>query len=96
VLLVVGDFDVNGRDDLAALNSSEMLWYSVDLSNCTQIGGAAVSLVASDVDGNGRDDLVGRNSASEIGYTRNVFDTSVSSWTMYTNVLLASLATRPS
>lgn len=67
--LVAGDFNGDGRDDLAGINSSQKVYYSVDLATWQNIPAALIQLAVGDFNGDGRTDLAGINSSGEIYYT---------------------------
>ena len=73
-LLLVGDFDGDGRtDDLAGVADNGTLWYTTNLSSWTQIPGRLSLLVTGDFDGDGRtDDLAGVADNGTLWYTTNL------------------------
>ncbi len=66
------DFDGDGRDDLAGLNSAGAIYYSTNLTGWTRILGTLSRLVAGDFDGDRKADLAGVNSAGAIYYTTDL------------------------
>ncbi|MCC9001772.1 MAG: hypothetical protein LM549_03985, partial [Candidatus Competibacter sp.] len=66
------DFDGDGRDDLAGLNSAGAIYYTTNLTGWTRILGTLSRLVAGDFDGDRKADLAGVNSAGAIYYTTDL------------------------
>jgi len=67
--LVGGDFNVDGRDDLAGVNSAGRIYYSLDLASWVNIPETLTQLAVGDLNNDGRDNLVGTTSTGSIFYT---------------------------
>jgi hypothetical protein len=73
---VAGDFNGDGKADLAGLNSAGSIYYSTNLTNWTQISGALSRLASGNYNGDLYADLAGLNGAGSIYYS-----TGLSAWT---------------
>jgi hypothetical protein len=81
--LVSGDFNGNGRTDLAALAPNGSVWVSTSLTSFSQVfAGPLVSLIVGDFNGDGTTDLAGLDSNGNILYTINL-----STWTQIPGTL---------
>ncbi len=81
--VVSGDFNGDGRQDLAGVSPSGEVYYSTSLGAWVKIPGVVQSIVAGDFDGDGDDDIAGINPAgaiSKVFYTTNL-DADVPTWT---------------
>jgi hypothetical protein len=68
---VAGDFNGDGKADLAGLNSNGAIYYSTNLTTWYNIPGALSRLVTGDFNGDGKADLAGLNSKGASYYTTN-------------------------
>jgi hypothetical protein len=74
VQIIAGDFDGNGIKDLAGIDASNNIFYTLDLANWKQIPGRLSQLAVGDLTGDGRDDLAGITADGQIFYTSNLRD----------------------
>jgi C1A family cysteine protease len=76
--LVAGDFNNDGKDDLAGLNVSGAAYYTTNLGTWSAIPGSMTfsSLVVGDFNNDGVDDLAGLTTGGSVYYTTNL-----STWT---------------
>jgi hypothetical protein len=70
--LVVGDFNGDGRADLAGLTSAGGIYYSTNLATWNYIPGQLNKLVAGNFNGDTYDDLAGLTNAGQIYYSTNL------------------------
>ena len=73
--LVVGDFNGDGRADLAGLTAAGGIYYSTNLATWNYIPGQLNKLIAGNFNGDAYADLAGLTSTGKIFYT-----TSLSTW----------------
>ena len=74
--LQIGDFNGDGKADLAGIASNGSVWYTTDLNTWVNIPGSLAQLRVGDFNSDGKADLAGLASDGSVWYTTNL-----STWT---------------
>jgi hypothetical protein len=69
---VVGDFNGDGKSDLARITSTGSVSYTTDLLTWVKIPGSASQLVVGDFNGDGKSDLARITSTGSVSYTTDL------------------------
>lgn len=67
-----GDFNGDGKTDIAGVTSTGQIFYSVDCSTWQSVSGRLSQITAGDFDGDGRDDLAGLTNDGQIFFTTDL------------------------
>ena len=70
--LQIGDFNGDGKADLAGIASNGSVWYTTNLSTWVNVPGSLAQLRVGDFNGDGKADLAGLASDGSIWYTTNL------------------------
>lgn len=67
-----GDFNADGKSDLAGVTASGQIFYTLNYSTWQQIPGSLAQITACDLNGDGKDDLAGVTYSGQIFYSTDL------------------------
>ncbi len=78
--IISGDFDGDGRDDIAGIEDNGSIAYSTNLTDKTMMPGAFEALVAGDLDGDEKDEIVALKNDGWSDYHEIYYSVELGNW----------------